>query len=160
MSLVVVRPIALSVPGKLQTNKTLNVDDYMKIYIPFEMDKVPVMFSIHLKAIWVSLTFLIEPGLMTLMSLHSKTPFFNTSKKLSISPEVFIGSPVISLIHSSDSAASSSLYLELICNYNERKWLEFSLVTRTLWKKSLQVKNAILSLLSIKILYVVYWYFF
>lgn len=56
---------------------------------------------------------------MQLISLQSKTPSFSTSKKLSGSPDVLIGSLVISLIHSSDSAASSSLYLELI--WNERR---------------------------------------
>lgn len=79
------------------------------------MANLPVMFSMHLNAIFDSLTFLIEAGLMQLISLHSKTPSFSTSKKLSGSPEVLIGSLVISLIHSRDSAASSSLYFELIC---------------------------------------------
>lgn len=79
-------------------------------------DKIPVIFSMHLKAIFDSFTFLMEPDLMQLISLHSKTPSLSTSKKLSGSPDVLIGSPVISLIHSSDSAANSSLYFELICN--------------------------------------------
>lgn len=80
----------------------------------FAWSRKAVMFSMHLNAILLSLTRLIEPGLMQLISLHSRTPSLSTSKKLSVSPDVLIGSAVISLIHSSDSAASSSLYLLLI----------------------------------------------
>ena len=68
----------------------------------------------HLNAILLVLTFFTESGCRQLTSLHSNTPSLRTSKKLSISPDVLIGSPVISLIHSNDSCASSSLYFELI----------------------------------------------
>lgn len=91
----------------------------------------------HLNAIFVSFTFLMEPGLMQLISLHSKTPSLSTSKKLSASPDVLIGSLVISLIHSSDSAASSSLYFELI--WNKRK--EGTLIRSTLGQKCLQSRG-------------------
>lgn len=72
------------------------------------------MFSMHLNAILLSLTFFTVPGWSALASLHKMTPSLRTSKKLSMSPEVLIGSPVVSLIHSRLSAASSSLYFELI----------------------------------------------
>lgn len=79
------------------------------------------MFSIHLKAILLSLIFLTEPASMQFTNLHRRTPSFNTSKKLSMSPEVLMGSPVISLIHSRHSCASSSLYFELIWKETSRK---------------------------------------
>jgi len=72
------------------------------------------MFSMHLKAILLSLTFLMDPGCRALASLHRITPSLSTSKKLSVSPDVLMGSAVTALIHSRDSWASSSLYLELI----------------------------------------------
>lgn len=74
----------------------------------------PEIFSIHLKAILLSLTFLMQPGCRQLDNLQSSTPSLSTSKKLSISPEVLIGSPVMVLIHSRHSWANSSLYLEFI----------------------------------------------
>lgn len=81
------------------------------------------MFSMHLKAIVLSFTFLIVPAFSELMSLQRRTPFFKTSKKLSMSPLVLIGSPVTSLIHSRHSAANSSLYFELIWG-RQRKIVE------------------------------------
>lgn len=80
------------------------------------------MFSMHLNAILLSLTFLMLPGCRELASLQRITPSLSTSKKLSVSPDVLMGSPVTALIHSSDSCASSSLYLELICK--ERKGVD------------------------------------
>lgn len=77
--------------------------------------KKALMFSMHLNAILLSLTFLTVPGWRALASLQRITPSLRTSKKLSMSPDVLMGSPVTSLIHSRDSAASSSLYFELIC---------------------------------------------
>lgn len=41
-----------------------------------------------------------------------------------MSPEVLIGSPVTSLIHSKHSAANSSLYFELICKRKKRGWIK------------------------------------
>lgn len=76
--------------------------------------KLPEIFSMHLKAILLSLIFLTAPGCKQLDNLQSKTPSFKTSKKLSISPEVLMGSLVTILIHSKHSWANSSLYFELI----------------------------------------------
>uniref|UniRef100_A0A182J6J0 Uncharacterized protein n=1 Tax=Anopheles atroparvus TaxID=41427 RepID=A0A182J6J0_ANOAO len=73
------------------------------------------MFSMHLNAILLLLTFFTVPASIALTSVQSTVPSFSTSKKLSISPDVLIGSPVTSLIHSRHSAASSSLYFEFIC---------------------------------------------
>lgn len=68
--------------------------------------------------ILLSLTFFTEPASIVLTSLHKTTPSFSTSKKLSMSPVVLMGSPVICFIHSKTSDACSSLYFELICkNY-------------------------------------------
>lgn len=89
----------------------------------FAASKKAEMFSMHLKAILLSLVFLIVPGWRALVSLHKITPSLRTSKKLSISPEVLIGSPVTSLIHSRHSAASSSLYFELICKKKKEKFV-------------------------------------
>lgn len=74
----------------------------------------PVIFSMHLNAILLSLIRFTEPGLIAFTNLQRITPSLSTSKKLSISPLVLIGSPVISFTHSKHSAANSSLYFELI----------------------------------------------
>lgn len=49
-------------------------------------------------------------------NLQSKVPSLRTSYKLSMSPETLKSSSVMAFIHSSDSCASSSLYLLFICN--------------------------------------------
>lgn len=80
-----------------------------------------VKFSMHLNAILLSLIFFTAPGLIAFTSLHRITPSFSTSKKLSMSPLVLIGSPVISFTHSRHSAANSSLYFELICKWKREE---------------------------------------
>lgn len=98
-----------------------------------------LIFSIHLNAIWLWLTFFTIPGLIQFTNLgrkikmkllllvikmnknnnsnhlHKTWPSFNTSKKLSISPAQLNSSFVIALTHSKLSWANSSLYLALIC---------------------------------------------
>lgn len=87
----------------------------------------------HLNAILLSLMRFTEPGLMAFTNLHRITPSLSTSKKLSISPLVLIGSPVISFTHSRHSAANSSLYFELIWKKNRKtNRISISILKRSL----------------------------
>lgn len=113
----------------------------------FAASRKAFIFSMHLNANDVLLIFFTEPSLISFTNLikknreerrnftertstwsdifppvkylHNSVPSFRISKKLSMSPLVFMFSPVIVLIHSRHSCASSSLYLLLICNRNE-----------------------------------------
>ena len=100
------------------------------------------IFSMHLKAILLSLTFLMVPGWSALVNLQRMTPSLRTSKKLSMSPEVLMGSPVTSLIHSRLSAAKSSLYFELICKSKQTKNVLRKRRKDLTWRSLKAIKNA------------------